>query len=179
MAQIIPLNHAATVVDEAKLRHVATTVTDAKIYALTGEPIWLAYFRTLTADRTALSPRISEGYRRVFFTAFADWSVPHSADGYSDLPASLWAEVSKGIVSIIEDKEMFITAKGYLGLAHESLQVGDVVCILSGGDVPFLLRPSATDGTFELHSECYVHGVMNGEMVEKMDWANLEKFSLT
>lgn len=165
-------------VDEGRLRQFAAAETNTENYPFTYEPSWMVYFRTLTADRTALSPRISDEYRREFFATFADWSVRRSADQYTNLPASLWAEVSKGIAFIIEDKEMFITKSGYLGLGHEGVQVEDVVCILSGGEVPFLLRPTYTDGAFQLHSECYVHGIMDGEMVEKMDWANLQKFSL-
>ncbi|KAF8851953.1 hypothetical protein BDZ45DRAFT_600670 [Acephala macrosclerotiorum] len=55
---------------------------------------------------------------------------------------------------------MFLTAGGYLGLGHEGFNVGDIVCILSGGEVP------------------YVHGVMDGEVVDDLDRSPLENFRI-
>jgi hypothetical protein len=57
---------------------------------------------------------------------------------------------------------MFKTDTGYLGLGHRSLEVGDKIYILMGGDVPLVLRPF--DGkTFRFRGESYVHGIMDGE----------------
>jgi len=61
-----------------------------------------------------------------------------------NLPAKAWTEVSKGIATIIEDKNMFLTERGYLGLGQEGFQIGDVVCVFTGGEVPFLLSESDT-----------------------------------
>lgn len=41
---------------------------------------------------------------------------------------------------------------------------GDNIYILDGGVVPFAVRKSVEiRGGFELVSECYIHGLMNGE----------------
>jgi hypothetical protein len=58
-------------------------------------------------------------------------------------------------------KRLFVTSAGFLGVAPFHAQEGDVVCLLLGGEVPYLLRPSGNEYTFV--SECYVHGMMDGE----------------
>ena len=73
---------------------------------------------------------------------------------------------------------MFLTAQGYLGLSQEGFRIGDVVCIFSGGDVPYLLRQAMPphDGMFQFLSECYVHGVMDGEAMNNLESNHLESF---
>ncbi|KAK3369879.1 hypothetical protein B0H63DRAFT_485692 [Podospora didyma] len=54
---------------------------------------------------------------------------------------------------------------------------GDLVCVLAGAEVPLLLRP--TDGNssrYQLIGECFVMGIMHGEMVE--DYGEAETFLL-
>jgi hypothetical protein len=60
-------------------------------------------------------------------------------------------------------KCMFTTDDGGLGLCPGTAMAGDVVVILYGGDVPYLLRPSRTPGTYHFIGECYFDGVMSGE----------------
>jgi hypothetical protein len=166
-------------VTETRLQEMAAEVTPLETYPFTGEPFWTVFFRTLTADRTALSPRINEEYRAKFMNAFGDWKLNDEGMG-QNLPARAWAEVSKGIGAIIEDKDMFLTTRGYLGLSQEGFAIGDVVCIFSGGEVPFLLRQAGAlpphDGMFQFLSECYVHGVMDGEAMKNIESNHLEPF---
>lgn len=56
-------------------------------------------------------------------------------------------------------RKLFITRKGHLGLGPGALQEGDVVCVLFGGIVPFVLR-RCEDASCLLVGECYVHGFM-------------------
>jgi hypothetical protein len=53
---------------------------------------------------------------------------------------------------------------GYVGWAPAEAEVGDVVCVLNGSVAPFALR-AIQDGTFLFVGECYVHGLMNGEIL--------------
>lgn len=166
-------------VTESSLQELSAHVIPSETYPFTSEPSWVAYFHTMTADRTALSPRINDEYRAQFFAAFGEWSL--SATGNEqNLPPSVWAAVSKNIGTIIEDKDMFITTKGYLGLGHEGFLEGDVVCILSGGEVPFLLRESkhGSKQIFRFLSECYVHGVMDGEAMNDPARNSIEQFPI-
>jgi Heterokaryon incompatibility protein (HET) len=65
-------------------------------------------------------------------------------------------------------RTFFVTKDGQIGMGPDNLQEGDVVCVLFGGMVPFILRPE--DGHYLLVGECYCHGMMQGEMIE--EWEN-------
>ena len=54
------------------------------------------------------------------------------------------------------------TREGYIGLAPQTAQPGDQVCILLGCDKPMLLRP-ASNFQYQVIGECYIHGLMQGE----------------
>ena len=57
-----------------------------------------------------------------------------------------------------------VTKKGYVGVVPNMARIGDVIAILKGGRVPFILQESVVrPGAFRLVGECYVHGLMNGE----------------
>ena len=57
-----------------------------------------------------------------------------------------------------------VTEKGYVGVVPNMARIGDVVAILKGGRVPFILQEcDARPGVFRLVGECYVHCMMNGE----------------
>ena len=62
-------------------------------------------------------------------------------------------------------KRSYLTQKGYVGLGHEGMRIGDAVCILQGGPVPFLLRKTER-GEYVLVSDTYVHGIMDGEFMK-------------
>ena len=68
-----------------------------------------------------------------------------------------------------------LTSRGYLGLVPTETATEDVICILLGSKVPFVLSPKQSDisGTtvYSLIGDCYVHGIMTGEA---MGDANLE-----
>lgn len=58
-----------------------------------------------------------------------------------------------------------MTAGGLIGSFPSTVRAGDVVVVLFGGWVPFVLRPVGED-VFELVGACYVHGIMDGEWVK-------------
>jgi hypothetical protein len=59
------------------------------------------------------------------------------------------------------------TRKGYYILGPAVMEVGDVVCVLFGGKMPFCLRPMGQQ--YMLGGECYAHGLMKGEAIDMMD----------
>jgi hypothetical protein len=54
---------------------------------------------------------------------------------------------------------------GYIGIGDVMLESGDLVCILFGGNVPFILRE--VKGKYQFIGECYVHGIMWGEALRE------------
>jgi hypothetical protein len=89
--------------------------------------------------------------------------------------------VHASVIRATSGRRMFITSRGYIGLGPEHTQVGDQVAVLPGGSTPFMLRKavSAKAGTthWNLLGDCYVHGCMDGELVEGEqtdDWPMLE-----
>ena len=59
------------------------------------------------------------------------------------------------------------TNSGFLGLAPTRTHPGDVVCVLLGGPVPFILRENIW-GHYSLVGECYVDGIMDGEALNHL-----------
>ena len=57
---------------------------------------------------------------------------------------------------------LFMTEEGHIGLAPRAAKPGDRVCVLLGSDAPFLLRPTG-DKQYQLVGHCYTHGIMSGE----------------
>ena len=60
-----------------------------------------------------------------------------------------------------DGRRLVRTAKGYLGLVPREARTGDMIAILKGGRVPFVLR--SRGGSWQLIGASYVHGVMHGE----------------
>ncbi|KAH9938936.1 heterokaryon incompatibility protein-domain-containing protein [Amylocystis lapponica] len=59
------------------------------------------------------------------------------------------------------------TGTGYVGVVPRTAKPGDWVCALLGGEMPFVLRDKG-NGQFRLIGECYLHGIMDGEVMEEL-----------
>ncbi|PQE32930.1 heterokaryon incompatibility protein [Rutstroemia sp. NJR-2017a WRK4] len=63
-------------------------------------------------------------------------------------------------------KLMLVSDKQAWGMATEGAMVGDVIYMLAGCNFPVLLRETERRGRFRLIGECYLNGIMHGEMVD-------------
>jgi Heterokaryon incompatibility protein (HET) len=77
---------------------------------------------------------------------------------------------------------LFLTETGFLGLGPSGMRRGDSLCILNGGRTPFLLRKLSSEtqsiygklvgetkpAHWKLLGDCYVHGLMHGEIADLM-----------
>ncbi|KAJ3529386.1 hypothetical protein NM208_g9784 [Fusarium decemcellulare] len=136
------------------------------------EAIW----RTVTCDKVSDGiDRAPDYYGRVF-DGYMDAVVGNSG-GYEvpdHIETTLEAEVSylntltRRINKILFRRSAFSTMNGWIGLGPDDMKEGDVVAILSGGDVPFVLRQCQCKNHYWLIGECYVEGIMYGEMMQAL-----------
>lgn len=77
-------------------------------------------------------------------------------------PAKTFQELPTAVSAAMRNRRFGRTGKGYIGLFPEHSRAGDLVCVLLGSHVPFVVRRKSHK-CFRLIGECYVHGIMNGE----------------
>ena len=66
----------------------------------------------------------------------------------------------------------------YMGLVPMDTREGDKIAILQTCTVPYVLRSTegndGSDGRFTLVGDCYIHGIMGGELVDGIVWEDIE-----
>lgn len=73
-------------------------------------------------------------------------------------------ETAAAFAKRLSNGRFCVTKRGYLGFAPPEAHLGDVICVLHGGAVPFVLRRTFShDSEHRLIGECYIHGIMYGE----------------
>ncbi|KAM0541268.1 hypothetical protein ACHAPJ_013313 [Fusarium lateritium] len=74
-------------------------------------------------------------------------------------------------------KRGFSTDTGKIGIGNRDIRVGDSICILGGGNMPFILRQvEGHAAVYQYIGQAYVHGIMDGEMMDEgqdMEWMSL------
>ena len=97
--------------------------------------------------------------------------IVSKADASTDGEEMSVREKSLNYLSVLEDGIQgwrFVTTKsGRCGIVSANVEMGDLVTVFAGGDVPFIVRPGTErEGAFRLIGQCYVDGVMDGEAVD-------------
>ncbi|KAN0091804.1 hypothetical protein V8E51_017651 [Hyaloscypha variabilis] len=95
------------------------------------------------------------------------------------LPTQVEDDIARFDISFLQEyrhRKLFTTVQGYMGLAPSTAREGDLVCVLLGGDVPFILRPSKSN--YSLIGESYVHGIMDGERSQDVNAFEFEDFDI-
>jgi hypothetical protein len=74
--------------------------------------------------------------------------------------------------------QFFLTTAGYMGIGPSQMRVDDEICLLFAGIPLYVIRPRQDH--FQLVCDCYVHGLMHGELIEiwedglfKDEWIDL------
>ena len=65
-------------------------------------------------------------------------------------------------------RRLFWTRKGYIGVGPAAARVGDKIVSFFGGQVLYVLRDKREE-VYEFMGECYVHGLMDGEVIEWLE----------
>ena len=79
---------------------------------------------------------------------------------------ALWASPTR--------RRFYITNNGYMGLCYIYVRPGDQVFLLSGGNVPFVIRRIHKEDDiiqyYSLQGDSYIHGFMDGEALLRDDF---------
>ena len=119
---------------------------------------------TVDNDQFSYSTRMEE----------SDPSGQRGSEYYRDrmterLPSLSWKAMQAGVVG----RCFCVVGDEYMGLAAPLAREGDVVVVLYGGNVPSVLRsilsPRNDEQLWELVGEAYVHGIMEGEALNRTD----------
>lgn len=153
----------------------------------TGEDMATVFWHTLIADNGVRGDE-SDKYHRDLYDAWENINERNIA--LVQKRKSNWTplveiqtlnmravEFHAAMVEVCVGRRIFVTTQGYIGLGPADAREDDLICVLHGSPVPFLLRPSETGGEFELVGECFVHGLMSGEALSMED-VKLQRFAL-
>ncbi|EWG39568.1 hypothetical protein FVEG_15035 [Fusarium verticillioides 7600] len=118
--------------------------------------------RTLTADQAGIYDYGSYDFVDQFGQMTYESSLTESQDQSLKARTSLiqldWGSASR-------KRSLFRTKTGHLGLAPQTIQVGDEVGILQGGEVPHVFRrDTGSETSLSLVGDAYVYGIMHGEL---------------
>ena len=80
------------------------------------------------------------------------------------MPGPSTSSVGKKCEKYALGRRFFVTDGNFMGLGPPQAEVGDIVAVFFGSDVPFVLRPQ--EDKFRLIGEAHVQGIMDGEAME-------------
>ena len=114
------------------------------------------------------------------------WSTEEMREGYrawcAEGPLEAHLNVTERSLSVLysscvipacSGRRFITTKKRRVGLAPADSKEGDVICVFLGSGVPHVLRPNAAgagkSSTFSFVGECYLHGIMNSEVLDMLE----------
>ncbi|KAH7407174.1 heterokaryon incompatibility protein-domain-containing protein [Cadophora sp. MPI-SDFR-AT-0126] len=122
-----------------------------------------AFWRTMIFNLTASADRAPPEYAE-YFKAFMDHffrSETIVPEAQEPLRSQL-LQIETAVNSRAEGWRMFTTENSRLGQGLRSVQRGDTICVLDGGELPYVVR-RVEMGHYRFIGSCYLHGLMNGE----------------
>jgi hypothetical protein len=135
-----------------------------------------AWWRTIIADQTQTpngvtraGPETENQY--AYFMREGDpgpesWRLTTSIEERRKISSQPYVNAVAKAIGYSNNRRLFVTKRGYLGLGPGNTNEGDTVCILLGAAVPFILRKQEND-EFACIGEVYVDGVMDGEIMQE------------
>lgn len=132
------------------------------------QSIEMAYRRTVTADLLpGPNSRLNTSETEEGFPAYTEWRQ----SGFpTPIPTEVLHEHDYYVTQVMFNREFFIAEDdrqtSYMGITMGVPRDGDCVCVLLGGDTPFVMRPKRGD-EWQFLAEAYVHGIMDGEAMSK------------
>ncbi|KAK2020977.1 hypothetical protein LX32DRAFT_714484 [Colletotrichum zoysiae] len=125
-------------------------------------------WKALTCERAQLSDRIDADLSEQFEAMVAGLGTWLTAGDPDEAEKARLSFVTSGlaletsIVGLGIPRRFSRTAEGRICMAPSEARVGDVICVLLGSEVPFVIRPTRR-GMYEMIGEAHVSGIMDGE----------------
>lgn len=149
-----------------------------------GDTVHNAYAIVAAAGNLQQKPAESTSSPGMDMLMYCAWVTARESSESRDITIMLEEmQTNKGIgwnaahADTVQEKcsyrRFFITNQGYLGLGAAQTEVEDQVCVLFGGKTPFMLRK--VSGHFKLIGESYIHGIMDGEVVQQLEAGELSE----
>ncbi|KAI0467724.1 heterokaryon incompatibility protein-domain-containing protein [Xylaria cf. heliscus] len=140
---------------------------DSETVASPGKELMAAFSRTMMCDLDIMRNRLPSECVAAF-PQYMQWAIERAATEHFNAghhPASLLnylVSIDKNIRALASWLRFCVTEQGRFGNVPLNTQPGDHICVLLGGEVPFVIRPTGR-GTYTLVGECYIDGIMDGE----------------
>ena len=138
----------------------------------TGQDVNIAFLETLIASTFHSSRKTPHTAVKMFSQSWhSRWldRLPPPDIAYSSSISAMEAHIfNEMVIRACNGRRFFTTRRGYMGLGPSDIQIGDTVVVMLGGQVPFILRTQ--DDANILIGESYVHGIMNGEALNDLDF---------
>ncbi|PMD37540.1 HET-domain-containing protein [Hyaloscypha variabilis F] len=132
----------------------AAIVSNSGELYITGEPILDVFWQTFLGGsaHSGLGDRWKR-QRATWQRILIGYNYPHGAEENTDSWVARYP--------VQENRKMFKTKNGYIGLGPREMRAGDRIALFSGGSMPLVMRTKGT--ALELIGDCYVHGIMYSE----------------
>lgn len=129
-----------------------------------------AFYRTIAANRTFSREALDSDVKPMFDAWIGREIASDGALSSTTVDTKRIKDYSNSVVSLCAKRTFITTTTGYFGLAPQKTKLGDLVCIVYGADVAFILRKPESelgDVPRSFIGEGYIHGIMQGEYLEK------------
>ncbi|EON67114.1 hypothetical protein W97_06367 [Coniosporium apollinis CBS 100218] len=155
-------------------------------YNHTSETRETAFRRTMCGSMDIVTKDSRACFRRLRgltdFSKFKKWQVWY--DTTFTLKSTLYdkdVSISNQLFFAVTVGRRFITTeKDYIGFAPKECEKGDLVAVLPGGSVPYILRPEpvadalweqghGSSSCYTILGDSYIHGIMDGEAFDMLD----------
>ncbi|KAI1078188.1 heterokaryon incompatibility protein-domain-containing protein [Whalleya microplaca] len=102
-------------------------------------------------------------------SSFSSKDGPHkalAADPKAKTKWSVWAQAAEGTAV---NRKFAVTRKGHFAMVPPTTKLGDTICVLFGGETPYILRDTGVPYEYTFVGEAYVYRMMNGEALELLE----------
>ncbi|TID21403.1 HET-domain-containing protein [Venturia nashicola] len=143
---------------------------------IAGSNLQDAFWRCVTGNICSIGSYSDHNWRQVTSDDYARYKIWEQEIRSAKEGQWTLSDESKSFLTIAitaRHRRLFVTKQGYLGMGPASTQVDDDVYVLLGSRVPFVTRKSSSTievgdlstPRISLIGECYVHGIMDGEII--------------